>query len=204
MTATRPLRRIRPVRLVQLALVGAWLFAALALPAPTPEAPGLEMLASPHGEPLGLSNSKDGVAVLGASNMLPGSSTQGTVTLTNTGNVDSELELRKQNVSDSAGAGGGELSEVLDLRIENVTGAAPATIYDGPLATMPNVALGSFPKKQPGQTYRFTVTLPSGAGDAYQGSSTSVDYVWVQTKSNGNGPKGDSPPGHAQGKGPQK
>lgn len=180
----------RGFRLAQLTLVTAWLVAAVSLPGPAADGPGLEMLASPSGNPLGLSNSKNGVAILGASNMKPGGSTNGTVTLTNTGSVDSDLALQRQNLHDTAGPNGGALSEVLQLKVENVTKATPTTIYSGKLSTMPNVNLGAFPKKAPGQTYRFTVTLPKTAGDRYESATTRVDYVWVQTKSNGNGPKG--------------
>ena len=181
---------MRIFRLAQLTLIAAWAVAALVLPAPMAKGPAMELLASPNGNPLGLSNSKNGVAVLGASNMLPGASTSGTVTLTNTGNVDSDLALQKQSLRDTVAPGGGALSEVLQLQIQNVTKPTPVTIYNGRLATMPNVSLGSFPKKAAGQTYRFTVTLPRTAGDRYERATTRVDYVWIQTKSNGNGPKG--------------
>jgi hypothetical protein len=190
MTRLRTSRQ-RSIRLVQLALVAAWATAAILLPAPASEGPGLRMLASPAGNPLGLSNSKNGLAILGASNMKPGSSTTGTVTLTNTGSVDSDLALQRRNLTDTAGPNGGSLSEVLQLQVQDVTNAAaPTNVYSGRLATMPNVSLGSFPKKAPGRTYRFTVTLPQSAGDRYEGATTRVDYVWTQAKSNGNGPKG--------------
>lgn len=181
---------LRAVRIAQLGLIAAWLVVAFVVPAPVAKGPAMKMLASPNGNPLGLSNSKNGVAVLGASNMLPGSSTTGTVTLTNTGSVDSDLALQKQNLVETAGPNGGKLSEVLQLHVQNITKPSPVTIYNGRLSTMPNVALGAFPKKAPGQTYRFTVTLPRSAGDRFERATTRIDYVWVQTKSNGNGPKG--------------
>jgi hypothetical protein len=177
-------------RMIQLLLVAVWAVAAFALPGPTSDAPQMRMLASPSGNPLGISNSKHGVAILGASNMKPGESVVGTVTLTNTGSVDADLALQRRNLKDTVGTGGGALSEALDLKVQNVTGATPATVYSGRLAAMPTVDLGSFPKKATGQTYRFTVTLPQSAGDRFEKATTRVDYVWVQTKSNGNGPKG--------------
>lgn len=182
--------RPRRIRLVQAALVVTWVAGALALPGPTDDRQELRMLAAPSGNPLGLSNSKNGVAILGASNMRPGDSATGTVTLTNTGNVDSELSLQKANLRDTAGPGGGPLSEVLQLQLQDVTKPVPVTLYSGRLATMPPIALGAFPKKAAGRTYRFTVTLPRSAGDRYERSTARVDYVWTQTKSNGNGPKG--------------
>ena len=190
MRLRRPSIRRRSIRLAQLAVVAAWLVAAVSIPSPMAEGPALEMLASPSGNPLGLSNSKNGVAVLGASNLTPGASTTGTVTLTNTGSVDAELALQRKNLHDSASPNGGALSEVLQLTVQNVTTPSPVTVYSGRLATMPTVNLGAFPKKATGQTYRFTVTLPQSAGDRYERAMTRVDYVWVQTKSTGNGPKG--------------
>jgi hypothetical protein len=189
-TRGRLANRRRTTRLLQLGLVGTWVAVALALPSPMADDPRLEMLAAPSGNPLGLSNSKNGVAVLGASNMRPGDRASGTVTLTNTGNVDSDLSLQKANLRETVGSGGGVMSEVLQLQIQNVTKPTPVTLYDGRLATMPVLPLGAFPKKAAGQTYRFTVTLPPSAGDRYERSTTRVDYAWTQTKSNGNGPKG--------------
>jgi hypothetical protein len=186
----RPSIGRRSIRLAQLGLVIAWVAAAISIPAPMPEQPALEMLASPSGNPLGLSNSKNGVAVLGASNLTPGASTTGTVTLTNTGSVDGVLALRRGSLRDTRGPGGGALSEVLQLTVQKVTTSSPVTVYSGRLATMPDVNLGSFPKKAPGQTYRFTVALPRTATDRYERATTRVDYVWVESKSNGNGPKG--------------
>ena len=178
------------MRLAQLAVIAAWVVAAVSLPAPVAGGPALEMLASPSGNPLGQSNSKNGVAVLGASNLTPGASTTGTVKLTNTGSVDAELALQRKNLRDTAGPNGGALSEVLQLTVQNVTTPSPVTVYSGRLATMPTVDLGAFPKKATGQTYRFTVTLPRTAGDRYERATTRVDYVWVESKSTGNGPKG--------------
>jgi hypothetical protein len=177
-------------RAIQLVLIAAWAVTAVVLPGPTSGAPEMKVVVAPGGDPLGLSNSKNGVAILGASNMTPGDSTTGTVTLTNTGSVDSDLALQRQGLKDTVGPNGGSLSEVLQLQIQNVTGATPTTVYNGRLATMPTVNLGSFPKKAAGQTYRFTVTLPKSAGDRYERATTKVDYVWTQTKSTGNGPKG--------------
>lgn len=190
MRLRRPSIGRRAIRLAQLAVIAAWVVAAVSLPAPGAEPPALEMLASPSGNPLGLSNSKNGVAVLGASNLTPGASTTGTVKLTNTGSVDADLALQRKNLRDIAGPNGGALSEVLQLTVQNVTTPSPVTVYSGRLATMPTVNLGSFPKKAAGQTYRFTVMLPQSAGDRYERATTRVDYAWVESKSTGNGPKG--------------
>jgi hypothetical protein len=137
--------------------------------------------------PVQISDSREGVAILTASNMKPGSSTTGTVTITNSSTVDEDVSLAKSNLSDT-GPAASKLSSILDLRIEDVTApSSPSTVYSGKLGSMPALALGTYAKRT-GRSYRFTVTYPASAGSAYQGTSTSVDYVWTATKSNG-GPK---------------
>ncbi len=55
------------------------------------------------------------------------------------------------------------------------------------LAALTALALGTYAKRT-GRSYRFTVTYPASAGSTYQGTSTSVDYLWSAAKSSG-GPK---------------
>jgi spore coat-associated protein N len=193
--AARHPRAPRGLALTALMAVAAALVALVAATT-TPDL-GARLAASPNGNPLGISNSKNGVAILTATGMLPGTTRSGTVTLTNSGSVDADFTLDKARLVDTPGPHGGLLSRALDLRIEHVTGATSTTLYLGKLATMGQIRLGEF-RKRTSRSYRFTVTLPDGGpppspttGDnAYQGSSMRVDYVWTATKANGNGPKG--------------
>ena len=136
---------------------------------------------------LSQSNSKEGAAILTASGMVPGQSTDGTVTIENTGDVSGSFTLSASGLTDNPGPNGGKLSDVLELRIVE-TGVGGQTIYDGPFASMPKQSLGSWSAGEE-HTYRFTVTFPNGGkppsettGDnAYQGSSTSITYTWDAT-----------------------
>jgi hypothetical protein len=136
---------------------------------------------------LAQSNSKEGAAVLTASKMVPGAlPTNGTVTITNSGDVAGTFTLSKTSFTDTAGPNGGKLSEVLDLKVEDVTKAgSPVSVYSGKVGAMGTQSLGEF-KASEARTYQFTITFPNGGtppsattGDnAYKGSSMSVGYQW--------------------------
>lgn len=137
---------------------------------------------------LAQTNSVSG-AVLTVANMIPGSSSNGTVTITNSGNVAGTFTLSKANLVDTAGANGGTLSTDLTVLVQDVTvPASPVTVYSGTIGSMGAQSLGSFSAGQ-AKTYKFTVTMPnngtpasSTTGDnAYKGSSLTVDYSWDAT-----------------------
>ena len=133
------------------------------------------------------SNSKEGAAILTASGMVPGDTETGRVTIQNTGDVSGKFRLSKSNLSDTPGPNGGKLSQVLRLKIVDSTRTA-RTIYNGALNAMPSIYLGTWEADEQ-HTYSFTVTFPNGGtppsattGDnAYQGSSTKVQFNWDAT-----------------------
>jgi hypothetical protein len=139
-------------------------------------------------------NSKANAAILTAAGMKPGDSSTGSVTITNTGSLPGTFSLSKSNLSDSpTGTGGVTLSGQLDLKVEDVTGspATPPVVYSGKLGAMSTQQLDydpstpaqdQFAANNGARTYRFTVTLPSSTGDAYQGTGTSVQYDWNATQ----------------------
>jgi hypothetical protein len=143
---------------------------------------------------LSQTNSKNGAAILTASNMKPGDSATGSVTITNTGSIAGTFSLSKSNLTDPVtGTGGVKLSDQLDLKIEDTTGnpATPPVVYSGKLSAMGTIALDYDPStgtQDPfaasggARTYKFTVTLPSSTGNSYQGTSTSVEYDWTATQ----------------------
>ncbi len=135
---------------------------------------------------LAQSNSKEGAAVLTAATMVPGTSANGTVVIKNTGDVAGTFTLSKTSLVDTPGANGGQLSNVLDLKVEDVTKeASPVTVYSGKVGAMGAQSLGKFNAAE-ARTYKFTITFPDGGtpasattGDnAYKGSSMSVGYQW--------------------------
>jgi spore coat-associated protein N len=151
------------------------------------------LVASSSNNQVTISNSRQATWILRASNMKPGALVTGTVKIGNSGNMDADFSLAKQNLVNT-GPSGGSLSSILDLRIEQPIGNSnkpPKLIYDGKLGAMPAIALGTFAKGEE-RTYNFKVSFPSGpttgtAGNSYQGASTSVDYVWTAVKASGGG-----------------
>ena len=125
------------------------------------------------------SNSKAGQAILTASNLKPGGSATGTVTIKNTGSVAGAFVLTQSALTNSDTAN--PLSAKLNLSIKDETNAV---VYTGTITGMGNIALGTW---QPNaeHTYTFTVTFPDGGNDgadnAYQGDSTSVTYNFTAT-----------------------
>ena len=137
---------------------------------------------------LAQSNSKEGAAVLTATKMVPGATpTNGTVVITNSGDVAGTFSLSTTSVTDTPGANGGQLSKVLELKVKDVTnGSSPVTVYSGKVGAMVGAqSLGKFAAGE-ARTYEFTITFPDGGvpasattGDnAYKGSSMSVGYQW--------------------------
>jgi hypothetical protein len=118
--------------------------------------------------------------------MKPGDVRTGTVTIQNTGDLSGDFNLSMVKTADVPGANGGSLFDALSLKIDDGTN----TVYDGDLEDFPSsptpLALETF---APGEshTYTFTVTFPDGGtpesnstGDnAYQGSSTTVEFDWT-------------------------
>jgi hypothetical protein len=135
---------------------------------------------------LTIGNSKEGVAVLSASNLRPGEAAQtGTVDIENTGSLSGTFTLARGTVTNS------DTGNPLDTKL-NVTvvdcgtfsGGTPPTCgdgddankYTGTLAGMTgSTALGSYGAGAK-HRYRFSVALDSTAGNAYQGDSSTVEF----------------------------
>jgi Camelysin metallo-endopeptidase len=135
------------------------------------------------------SNSKDNAAILTAQRMVPGDTTKGTVTISNTGDSRGQFTLTGSTPTNTPGPNGGDLSSVLDLRIVEDPAGAARQVYNGKLNAMTGAQdLGVWNGGQT-HTYEFTVTFPDSGtpsagntGDnAYQGSSTTVTYTWNAT-----------------------
>lgn len=133
------------------------------------------------------SNSKTGSAILTASLMKPGDTTQGTVTIANDGTLAGTFSITTSNLADTPGPNGGNLSGVLKLKIIDQT--TSATLFDGALNNVGTLSAGTFAASA-SHTYQFTVTWPDGGtpgsattGDnAYKSSSTSVQFNWNEVQ----------------------
>jgi spore coat-associated protein N len=136
-------------------------------------------------------NSKNNAAILTASGMKPGGTATGSVTITNTGSLPGTFSLAKSNLTNPVlGTGSERLSDQLDLLIRD----GATTVYSGKLGAMGTIALdgdtgtagtqtfGATGSPTSTHTYDFTVTLPSATGNAYQGTSMSVQYDWSATQ----------------------
>lgn len=121
-------------------------------------------------------NSKNGQAILTVENMLPGDTASGTVSITNVGDTDGDFSLTASNLLDTPPTPA--LSQVLTLVVTDGT----TEVYNGPLAGMTVVDLGTWPA---GEThgYAFTVTFDATAGNEYQDATTTVDFTWNAVQS---------------------
>jgi spore coat-associated protein N len=154
---------------------------------------------------LSMDNSKNGAAILTATNMKPGGAAQtGTVDIKNTGTIDGNFSLSRDQLTNSDGGGDnpvpfsskvgvwvvdcGKYTTVNgaygpELVVPQCGDADDATLYNGTLAGQSSdLALGTY---HPGDHHRywFGATLDSSAGNEYAGDGASARYVFdaVQT-----------------------
>jgi hypothetical protein len=122
----------------------------------------------------------DGGAAMNVTGLYPGRSATGTLVMSNSNPVDIGLTLSQTAYTDTPGTNGGNLSDVLQIQVDDLfTGS---TLYAGPMTGFTTPAdLGTFAAGGPAHTIQWTASLPAGADDAYQGSSVSVNYTWTAT-----------------------
>jgi hypothetical protein len=116
-----------------------------------------------------------GAAILAANGMAPGDVRTGDVDITNIGDVSGTFALGTAGLSNTP------LSRELDLEVRDITpGHTASVVYSGKLASLSSVALGDMAQGER-HRYRFSVSLPSGADDSYQGASSAVTFMWSAT-----------------------
>ena len=179
-----------------MALVVTGALAAPPIRDPAAVPPAQQALASGA---LTMSNSRDGRSIFSASQLAPGGSATGTVTIRNTGSVAGSLVLSPR-VAESSGPRGRALLGALRLRIDDVTTAVERDVYSGGLEALPALALDTL---GPGgeRSYRFSAQLPDGgvsadgAGDnLLQSATMSIAYDWTLTEAAETPPPPPSPP----------
>jgi hypothetical protein len=139
-----------------------------------------------------MSNTKDNAAILTASNLRPGDSSNGTVDIANTGSLSGGFTLTKSGLTDTDSTN--PLSGKLNVVVKDC-GAFPAsgpdpvcgdsddvTKYTGTLAEMGTTghgvgALGTVAANEK-HRYSFNVTLATSAGNEYQGDSSTAAFAW--------------------------
>jgi hypothetical protein len=115
------------------------------------------------------------------------------VAIEDTGSAPVALTLRRGELIDEPGLGGGLLSSRLRLTVVDVTRpTAPRTVYAGPLDSMPERPAGTLVVGET-RTYEFTATLPEGGEpsfqNAVQGASTTIAYSWVPSEADREAPE---------------
>jgi len=158
---------------------------ALQLNQASPEQPVADAVVVSADGDLDLRNSSDGQPVLSAAGLGPGDTAAGQVTVSNAGMGSGQFSVKRQALSDSPGAGGGALSERLQLVVRDVTvSTSPTTVYSGALGAMSERGLGTL---GPGEArvYHFAASFPEGgsADNAYEGAAASVAYKWTVSSS---------------------
>jgi spore coat-associated protein N len=134
---------------------------------------------------LTIGNSKEGLAVLSASNLRPGETAQsGDVDIENTGSLSGTFTLATGTVTNSDVAN--PLAGKLNLTVVDCGTFAGTTAptcgdgddvdkYSGTVAAMGTTALGSYAAGAK-HRYRFSVALDTSAGNAYQGGTATVPF----------------------------
>lgn len=162
----RPGRRSAALAAVLLAGIGTAVGSSPAF------ASGSGLLVELPGDPAGWTANPT-VAMFGAQNMVPGQSITGTIGVRNTGTGPGLISLAFSGVN---GALAGELEYSV---------GPPGRPADGRPETLAALEQGVVmdPDLAPGATdgYQITVTFPAGAGNQWQGRSTSFDIVWSLT-----------------------
>lgn len=116
-------------------------------------------------------NSKDGLAILTADNLLPGQSADGTVSITNVGDADGDFTLTASNLADDPVDPA--FSAVLNLVVMDGT----TEVYNGLLSDLTSVDLGTWAGDEQ-HDFVFTITFDATAGNEYQDASTTLDLTW--------------------------
>jgi hypothetical protein len=125
-------------------------------------------------------NSREGSAVLGAEALRPGERVSGTVRIGNDGALAGDLVLLAGALTDTAGPGGGRISDALELSIVDVTAPSqPVTLYAGPPAGFTEIAAGRVAAGG-AREYLLEATLATPPGDEnrFQGSVLSLGLDW--------------------------
>jgi Ca2+-binding RTX toxin-like protein len=169
-----------------LGVVGCLAIAALAVAASPGGWRGQDLQLSASGAS-GISNSREGGAILEVENLAPGGRDVGSVTVGNTTGEAGTLTLGASPPLDEVGPNGGVLSTRLHLTVSDTSSGEPAAVYTGPLAEMPaTTELGALAAGEE-RSFLFAVDFPDGGsppgdsvGDnAFQGAGVSVDYSWT-------------------------
>ncbi|GGD22362.1 TasA family protein [Nocardioides daphniae] len=117
------------------------------------------------------SNSKDGQAVFNLTNMKPGDTVTGSLTITNTGSLPAAFSLTEVSSTNTFA------KDKLTLTIRAANGAPVFSGNFGDLEDRKKNDLGTFAPAA-ATTYTFTVALDASADNTQQGKTASAVYAW--------------------------
>ena len=125
------------------------------------------------------SNSKADQAVFSLPTMKPGDTVNGSLTLTNTGNLPAAFSLTETSSTN------GFTADNLTMTITNTTSGA--TVYTGTFGGLVDGAKSELGTMQPGAaaTYRFSVRLAATTPNADQGATASAAFRWNSVQLDG-------------------
>ncbi len=129
-------------------------------------------------------NSKKDAAIFSLTNIKPGDTVNGTVTLKNTGTLPASFSLTE--VSSTNAFSNKTDPTVSNLSLSITDTGSGATVYNGNFGGLVDgsaVALGTAAwAPDEAHTYKFSVTLDSGAGNVDQKKSAGAVYQWNSTQ----------------------
>ncbi|HXF02743.1 MAG TPA: TasA family protein [Arthrobacter sp.] len=126
---------------------------------------------------LSLSNSKANSAVFNMSNLKPGDSVTGSVTITNSGTLPAAFTLKETATSTFPNA------DLLTLRITDAKNPK-TTVWAGNLGAVGTTELGTLAAGEQ-REFVFTVTLSKDATNAEQGKTATALYAWGAVQAEG-------------------
>ena len=120
-------------------------------------------------------------AIFSASNMKIGDTATGSVTITNTGSLAAVYSLAGSTTGSAPLAGQLHLVIYKDNDLQ-----AGSKIYDGTVAALSSVALGTFAATTGSHVYYFHIDLPTTGTDAgdnvFQGLTSTATFTWSATQ----------------------
>lgn len=117
-------------------------------------------------------NSKADQAIFNLSNMKPGDTVNGTLTITNTGSLPASFSLTE------AASANAFTNDYLTLSIDNTT--TSTSVYTGVFGGLADGVATSLGDVNAGvaNTYKFSVHLDEAAPNSQQGKTASASYKW--------------------------
>lgn len=125
---------------------------------------------------LSQTNSKDGKAIFSLTNIKPGDTVNGSLTITNTGSLASDFSLTEVSSVN------GFTDPNLTLTITNTTTNTP--VWSGNFGALVDGAANALGSVAPGaaNSYTFSVHLDKDAPNSQQGKTASAVYRWDQVQ----------------------